>query len=69
VKIPPNRLLTTAFEVSLESAAVTYRLSVDSKIAGIAIEHRNPKVPEGRHRAQGGRQLYALIVRDNPQTI
>ena len=43
VEILPNKLLTTAFEASLESVAVTCRLSVDSKIAGIAIEHRNPK--------------------------
>lgn len=47
---------TTAFEASLESVTVTRRLSVDSKIAGIAMEHRNPKVSEGRHRGQGGRQ-------------
>ena len=43
VEAPSNKLLTTAFEASLESVAVTCRLSVDSKIAGIAIEHRNPK--------------------------
>ena len=43
VEAPSNKLLTTAFEASLESVTVTCRLSVDSKIAGIAIEHRNPK--------------------------
>ena len=48
VEAPSNKLLTTVFEASLESATVTYRLSVDSKIPGIAIEHRNPKVPESR---------------------
>ena len=48
VEAPSNKLLTTVLEASLESATVTYRLSVDSKIPGIAIEHRNPKVPESR---------------------
>ena len=56
VEAPSNKLLTTAFEVSLEPVTITRRLSVDSKIAGIAIEHRNPKEPEGRQRGQGGRQ-------------
>ena len=46
VEAPSNKLLTTAFEASLESVTVTCRLSVDSKIAGIAMEHRNPKVSE-----------------------
>ena len=36
VEAPSNKLLTTAFEASLESVTVTCRLSVDSKIAGIA---------------------------------
>ena len=57
-----NKLLTTAFEASLESVTVTRRLSVDSKIAGIAMEHRNPKVSEGRHRGQGGRQYMHLSL-------
>ena len=35
---------------------------VDSKIAGIAMEHRNPKVSEGRHRGQGGRQYMHLSL-------
>ena len=60
VEAPSNKLLTTAFEASLESVTVTCRLSVDSKIAGIAMEHRNPKVSEGRHRGQGGRQYMHL---------
>ena len=47
VEAPSNKLLTTAFEASLESVTVTCRLSVDSKIAGIAMEHRNPKVTRG----------------------
>ena len=54
VEASSNKLLTTAFEASLESVTVTCRLSVDSKIAGIAMEHRNPKVSEGRHRGLGG---------------
>ena len=62
VEIPSNKLLTTAFEASLESVTVTCRLSVDSKIAGIAMEHRNPKVSEGRHRGQGGRQYMHLSL-------
>ena len=62
VEAPSNKLLTTAFEASLESVAVTRRLSVDSKIAGIAMEHRNPKVSEGRHRGQGGRQYMHLSL-------
>ena len=62
VEAPSNKLLTTAFEASLESVAVTCRLSVDSKIAGIAMEHRNPKVSEGRHRGQGGRQYMHLSL-------
>ena len=63
VEAPSNKLLTTAFEASLESVTVTCRLSVDSKIAGIAMEHRNPKVSEGRHRGQGGRQQWDARVR------
>ena len=62
VEAPSNKLLTTAFEASLESVTVTRRLSVDSKIAGIAMEHRNPKVSEGRHRGQGGRQYMHLSL-------
>lgn len=62
VEAPSNKLLTTAFEASLESVTVTCRLSVDSKIAGIAMEHRNPKVSEGRHRGQGGRQYMHLSL-------
>ena len=62
VEAPSNKLLTTAFEASLESVTVTWRLSVDSKIAGIAMEHRNPKVSEGRHRGQGGRQYMHLSL-------
>ena len=62
VEILPNKLLTTAFEASLESVTVTCRLSVDSKIAGIAMEHRNPKVSEGRHRGLGGRQYMHLSL-------
>ena len=62
VEILSNKLLTTAFEASLESVTVTRRLSVDSKIAGIAMEHRNPKVSEGRHRGQGGRQYMHLSL-------
>lgn len=62
VEILSNKLLTTAFEASLESVTVTCRLSVDSKIAGIAMEHRNPKVSEGRHRGQGGRQYMHLSL-------
>ena len=42
VEAPSNKLLTTAFEASLEPVTVTRRLSVDSKIAGIAMEHINP---------------------------
>ena len=42
VEILSNKLLTTAFEASLEPVTVTRRLSVDSKIAGIAMEHINP---------------------------
>ena len=61
-EIDVNKMLTTAFEVSLESVAITRRLSVDSKIAGIAIEHRNLKVPEGRQRGQGGRQYMHLSL-------
>ena len=60
--VPSNKLLTTAFEASLESVTVTCRLSVDSKIAGIAMEHRNPKVSEGRHRGLGGRQYMHLSL-------
>ena len=41
VEAPSNKLLTTAFEASLEPVTVTRRLSVDSKIAGIAMEHIN----------------------------
>ena len=37
VEAPSNKLLTTAFEASLESVTVTCRLSVDSKIAGIEL--------------------------------
>ena len=62
VEAPSNKLLTTAFEASLESVTVTCRLSVDSKIAGIAMEHRNPKVSEGRHRGLGGRQYMHLSL-------
>ena len=62
VEAPSNKLLTTAFEASLESVTVTRRLSVDSKIAGIAMEHRNPKVSEGRHRGLGGRQYMHLSL-------
>ena len=62
VEAPSNKLLTTAFEASLESVTVTCRLSVYSKIAGIAMEHRNPKVSEGRHRGQGGRQYMHLSL-------
>ena len=62
VEAPSTQLLTTAFEASLESVTVTCRLSVDSKIAGIAMEHRNPKVSEGRHRGQGGRQYMHLSL-------
>lgn len=62
VEAPSNKLLITAFEASLESVTVTRRLSVDSKIAGIAMEHRNPKVSEGRHRGQGGRQYMHLSL-------
>ena len=62
VEAPSNKLLTTTFEASLESVTVTCRLSVDSKIAGIAMEHRNPKVSEGRHRGQGGRQYMHLSL-------
>ena len=62
MEAPSNKLLTTAFEVSLESVAITRRLSVDSKIAGIAIEHRNLKVPEGRQSGQGGRQYMHLSL-------
>ena len=62
VEAPSNKLLTTAFEASLESVTVTWRLSVDSKIAGIAMEHRNPKVSEGRHRGLGGRQYMHLSL-------
>ena len=62
VEAPSNKLLTTAFEASLESVTVTCRLSVDSKITGIAMEHRNPKVSEGRHRGLGGRQYMHLSL-------
>ena len=62
VEAPSNKLLTAAFEASLESVTVTCRLSVDSKIAGIAMEHRNPKVSEGRHRGLGGRQYMHLSL-------
>ena len=62
VEILSNKLLTTAFEASLESVVVTRRPSVDSKIAGIAIEHRNPKVSEGRHHGQGGRHYMHLSL-------
>ena len=44
---PSNKLLTTAFEASLEPVTVTRRLSVDSRIAGIAMEHRNSTEPIG----------------------
>ena len=62
VEILSNKLLTTAFEASLESVTVTCRLSVDSKITGIAIEHRNPKVTRGSTSWSGWKTTYVFIV-------
>ena len=62
VEAPSNKLLTTAFEASLESVTVTCRLSVDSKIAGIAMEHRNPKVTRGSTSWSGWKTTYVFIV-------
>ena len=62
VEAPSNKLLTTAFEASLESVTVTCRLSVDSKITGIAIEHRNPKVTRGSTSWSGWKTTYVFIV-------
>ena len=62
VEAPSNKLLTTAFEASLESVTVTCRLSVDSKITGIAIEHRNPKVTRESTSWSGWKTTYVFIV-------
>ena len=62
VEAPSNKLLTTAFEASLESVTVTCRLSVDSKVTGIASERRNPKRTRGPTSWSGWKATYVLIV-------
>lgn len=63
VEILSNKLLTTAFEASLESVAVTLqakRRQQDNRDSLLSTEI--PKSPEGRHRGLDGRQHMYLSL-------